>query len=184
MKTEAVNNNNNSHSYVLPMAKGAVAGIAGGYVVKYAQPLTSQELNDPRYKMLVSDINSRYTAYGPYTESLLDILKSKKQKTYAEDTFIKMFDGAQEGSHVKKGVIRDALIKTSKKGPAELEEFKRLCKDSLILPKEAVQKTLKLHKLLVKHLRPTAFFTVTGAVIGSMIALLNDILRTEIKTNK
>lgn len=56
MRTQAVHQR---QSLLYPMAEGALVGAAAGYAVKYAQPLTPQELNDPVYKQVIASIKRK-----------------------------------------------------------------------------------------------------------------------------
>ena len=108
-------------------------------------------------------------------------LKEKPQKSLAEDVFIKMFDGMKDGDHVKTGKIRSAISTLQKKNPGEVEEFKRLCKDSTEVAKKTAKQCIEAYNLVTKHIRPTSFYLITGAVIGAVIALLRDIMKTDVK---
>ncbi len=179
MRAEAVDNRR--HCCLVPMAKGAAIGAASGFVLKYAQGLTPQEKNNPEYVKVITKINNEKTAYNVQTENFLKEMRAKKDLTLAEDTFVKMFDGMKEGNHVSKSTIRKAIVSLSEKGDANVAQFKRICKDSVARANETAQRCIKSYDFLTKHARPTAFFLISGAVIGSIIALINDILSFDVK---
>lgn len=179
MRTEPVENKR--HCCLGPMAKGACIGAGAGFVLKYAQGITPQEKNNPEYVKVINKINNEKTAYNIQTKNFLNEIKAKKDMTLAEDTFVKMFDGMKEGEHVSKSSIRKALVSLGEKGDAHVAQFKRLCKDSVVQANNTAQRCIKAYNLLTKHARPTAFFLISGAVVGAIIGLINDILRTDIK---
>lgn len=181
MKVNAVESNDRRRSCIVPMAQGALIGGVTGYVAKYAQPLTPQEKKNPEYIKVIKKINNQKTEFGPQTEEYLSGIRSKIQRSLAEDTFVKMFDGMKEGDHVKPGKIRSAIKKLEKQTPGELEEFKRICKDSAQIAKNTAKQCVSAYNLVTKHIRPTSFYLITGAVVGAFIALFKDILKTDVK---
>lgn len=185
MKVEAIKSNDSRHSCFVPMAQGAIAGAVVGSVAKY-HPLTPQEKESPEYVKVISKINDKIneqkTIYGSHTEKYLDGIKSKSKTTLAEDAFVRMFDGMKEGEHVKRSKIRDALKSLGSQNSGEVEEFKRICRDSTeVAPQKLAKQCIAAYNLVTKHIRPTSFYVITGAVVGAVIAVLRDILKTDIK---
>ena len=37
------------------------------------------------------------------------------------------------------------------------------------------------YNLVTKHIRPTSFFVATGAILGAVVALVNDILKVRVE---
>lgn len=180
MKVNAIESNDRRRSCFVPMAQGAFIGGIAGSIAKY-HPLTPQEKENPEYIKVINKINEQKTQYGPQTEKYLSEIKSKTQRSAAEDVFIKMFDGMKDGEHVKPGKIRNAINTLEKKNPGEVAEFKRLCKDSTEVAKKTAKQCIDAYNLVTKHIRPTSFYLVTGAIIGAVIALLRDIMKTDVK---
>lgn len=181
MKVNAIESNDKRRSCAYPMAKGALAGAAAGYVLKYAQPLTPQEKQNPEYIKVIDKINKQKTEFGPKTEAYLKELNTNGKHTLAQDTFIKMFDGMKDGEHIKPGTIRNAINTIKKQNPNEVGEFKRICKESTIVAEKTAKQCISAYNLLTKHARPTSFFLIAGAVVGAFVALFNDILKTDVK---
>lgn len=181
MSVNAIDSNDKRRSCIVPMAKGAGIGAAAGFVLKYAQPLTPQELKDPEYVKVINKISREKTAYSERTEKYLGGIRNKKSLSPAEDVFIKMFDGMKEGEHVKRSVIRKSILGLKEQNPNYVKELKRLCKDSTAVAEQTAKKCIDAYNLITKHARPTAFFITTGAVAGAFIALVNDILKTDVK---
>lgn len=180
MTVSAINEYDRRRSCLGPMAQGAIVGTVAGSILKY-HPLTPDEKNDPEYKKVINKINRQRTEFGPKTEEYLNQIKSKRKMSLAEDVFVKMFDGMKEGEQVKPGVIRKAIQTIQKKNPGEVLEFKRVCKASTETANKTAKQCINAYNLVTKHIRPTAFYLVTGAVVGALIALFKDILRTDVK---
>lgn len=172
---------NRRQSCIVPMAQGAGIGALTGYVLKYAQPLTPDEINNPEYKKVINSINESRTVYRPQTKEYLDTLKAKESRSLAEDVFIKMFDGMKDGDKLKKSTIRNAIKEITEKNPAEVIEFKNICKASIKEAKETAKRCIDAYNLVTKHVRPTAFFVVGGAIIGGIVGLLSKVLKTEVQ---
>lgn len=180
MKVYAIENNDKRRSCIIPMAQGAVIGGIAGTVLKY-HPLTPDEKNNPEYKKVIDKINKQKTEFNPKTAEFLSNIKAKPQKSLAEDVFVKMFDGIKEGEKVKPAKIRDAIKTIQKKNPAEVNEFKHLCKESIKVAEQTAKKCIDAYNLVTKHIRPTSFYLITGAVVGAFIELFRNILKTEVK---
>jgi hypothetical protein len=163
------------------MAQGATVGAVAGWVGKYALPLQHDETHSDEYIKVKNKINAQKTEYNVRTEKYVDSLRAKSTKSLAEDEFVKMFDGLKEGDHIKKSSIRQAIKNISQKSPERLFEFKRLCKESSQIAEQTAKQCLDAYNLVTKHIRPTRFFVITGAVVGAFIALINDVLKTEVK---
>ena len=161
MKVSAIDSNDRRRSCIVPMTQGAGIGAAIGYVAKYTQPLTPQEKNAD-YQRVISKINSQTKEYGPKTAEYLSGIKSKGKLSPAEDTFVKMFDGMKDGDKVKRKTLWDSFNK-------------------LEFAKKTAKQCVGAYNLVTKHIRPTSFYVITGAVIGALVALAKDVLKTDIK---
>ncbi len=180
MKVYAVENNEKRRSCIGPMAQGALIGGITGGVLKY-HPLTPDEKNNPEYKKVINQINKQKREFNPKTAEYLDSISIKSQKSLAEDVFVKMFDGIKEGERVKPGKIRNALKTLQEKNPGEINEFKRICKESTKTAEQTAKKCIDAYNLVTKHIRPTSFYLITGAVVGAFIELFRSILRTDVQ---
>jgi hypothetical protein len=181
MYVESIQSNDNRRSVILPMAQGAMVGAAAGWVGKYALPLQHDETHSDEYIKVKNKINAQKTEYNVRTQKYVESLRAKSTKSLAEDEFVKMFDGLKEGEHMKKSSIRQAIKNISEKSPERLFEFKRLCKDSSHVAEQTAKQCLDAYNLVTKHIRPTKFFIVTGAIVGALVAVVKDVLKTEIK---
>ena len=86
----------------------------------------------------------------------------------------------KDGDKVKPGSIRTA-IKNLSDNKKELFEFKRLCKTSALEAEKTAKQCMNAYNLVTKHIRPTGFFVAAGAVVGAFVAMINDILKTDVK---
>ena len=179
MKVEAVENKR--HSCLMPMAEGALIGSAVGFVTKYAYPLNSDEKNSAQYRRSIKAINDQKNLYGPETEQFLKEIKDNKLKSPAEDAFVKMFDGLKDGDKMTFARKKDALQTIAEKNPDYKGEFKALCNQLREVAERNTKKGIEACEFAMKHIRPTSFFVIGGAVIGAIIALFHDVLRTDVK---
>ena len=90
-----------------------------------------------------------------------------------------MFDGMKDGDKVKRKTLWDSFNKLEK--PSDKSEFRRLCSESNEFAKKTAKQCVDAYNLVTKHIRPTSFYVITGAVIGALVALAKDVLRTDIK---
>lgn len=181
MKTQAIQGHEQRRTVLAPVGIGAVAGAVGGYALKYAYPVTADEKMTDEYIKVMNKINKQKTEYNFRTEKYINSIKEKPKRSLAEDEFVKMFDGLIEGDNVGTKRIRQAISNIQKQKPDELLEFKRICKASSEIANKTAQQCINAYNLVTKHIRPTSFFLITGAVVGAVIALVNDILKTDVK---
>jgi len=183
MKTHAVHNHENRHTILAPLAQGAAIGAVAGGIGKYVIPLTAEEKNSDEYIKISNKVNDQKNAYNFRTQKYIDTLKSKERHSLAEDEFIKMFDGAKEGEKIKPAKIRTAINNIMEKKPNELFEFKRICKNSSDVADKTAKQFMNAYNLITKHIRPTAFFLATGAVVGAFVALIHDATKVRVNHN-
>lgn len=178
MKVEAVQSNDRRQTCLIPMAKGALLGAGCGIAAKYLLPVQPDEKQTAEYRKVIGKINSQKTEYNSRTKQYIDTLKTKNKNSLAEDEFIKLFDGLKEGEHVKRSSIRNALKTLEEKAPLQVNEFRRLCKNSSEVVERTAKECISAYNLVTKHIRPTGFFVATGAVIGAIITLIDSICQT------
>ena len=179
MKVEAVERKHNTCLY--PMAQGALVGSVVGFATKYAYPLNAEEKNTPAYRSVMEEISSQKNKFGAETKSYLDDINKKTFKSLAEDTFVKMFDGVKEGEKVPFSQKKKALKTIQESNPAFVDEFKALCRQAQNIAEKNANKCISAYNFVTKHMRPTGVFVVGGAIVGAIIALINDVLRTDVK---
>lgn len=179
-KVYAIQSNDRRRSSFLPMVEGAALGTVAGYATKYILPLTQEEKSTDEYIKIKNQINVQKTQYNFRTAKVVASLRGKETRSLAEDQFIKMFDGLKDGDHVKHSSIRNAM-KNLQDNPEQLREFKRVCKATSEVASTTAKQCLAAYNLVTKHIRPTSFFLVSGAVVGAVMSLFNDILKTEVR---
>lgn len=182
MRTEAIQGHDKRRTVLGPLGAGAAIGAAGGYALKYAYPITPDEKQTDEYIKVMDKINKQKTEYNFRTEKYINSIKEKPLRSVAEDEFVKMFDGLKEGDHVGTKRIRTALNNMQKNKPGEIFEFKRLCKASSEIADKTAKQCINAYNLVTKHIRPTSFFLISGAVVGAIIALINDVMKTDVKS--
>lgn len=163
------------------LGQGIVLGGAAGYVAKYILPLTNEETHSDEYVKVMDKINKQKTEFSIRTEKYLTEMKAKKNRSAAENEFIKLFDGMKLGDHVPHGKIKTAIKTLEAKNPMDVADFKTICKESSKVAEITAKQCAKAYKLVTKHIRPTGFFVATGAVIGAAGSLIGNALKTEVK---
>lgn len=183
MKVSAIESNNQRRSCLFPMAEGALVGTAAGYVLKGSYPVTSQEKETPAYKRVMKEIEEKRNVFGPENEAWLERIKAKSKLSPAEDTFVKMYDGMKEGDKIDFGYQKlwQKYASLRKNDPASAQEFRRLMHDARNEVDRTVQRSIEGYNSATKAIRPLSFFLIGGAVAGAFIALVHDILRTDVK---
>ena len=114
-------------------------------------------------------------------QKIINKLNAKEKHSVAEDEFIKMFDGMKEGDRMKPSRIKTALNNLQNEKPTELLEFKRICKNFSDMAERTAKQFMNGYNLVTKHIRPTSFFVATGAILGAVVALVNDILKVRVE---
>ncbi len=180
MRTESVQNNGH-RSVLIPLAQGAAIGAAAGMAGKYALPLTHEEKNSDEYRKVENLVNDQKKVYSFRTERYLEKLNAKDKRSVAEDEFIKMFDGMKDGDRMKPSRIKTAISNLRKEKPTELLEFKRICQNSSEVAERTAKQFMNGYNLVTKHIRPTSFFVAAGAILGAVVALVNDILKVRVE---
>ena len=147
MTIQSINGTERTHHNALAtLGQGALWGAAAGYAGKYVLPLTHEEKNSDEYVKVTEKIRKQKTEYSVRTEKYLDGMKAKKNRSLAEDEFIKLFDGMKEGDHVKPSRIRKAIKTLEAKNPLEALDFKNICKEIIMLLKGFLKR--KVYQLI------------------------------------
>ena len=185
MKVSAIESNNQRRSCLLPMAEGALLGSAAGYVLKGTYPVTAQEKATPAYRRVMQEIEEKRNQFGPENEAWLKTIKSKDKMSLAEDTFVKMFDGKKEGDNVGNFVfkkqLREKFIELKEKDPVSAQEFRRIIHQAKYEIDQTVKRSIEGYNSATKAIRPLSFFLIGGAIIGAFVALVRDVLRTNVR---
>ena len=182
MTVEAVNNYNQPKTCIVPMLKGAAVGAAIGWGLKYGYPLNEDEKNTKEYLHAQREIKNTRESFSPWTRSYIDEINAKKTKSLAEDIFVSTYDGLKVGDKIGNRRILEAFRKLKSANADELPELSRLFHDARYQAERIAKKTFDSYNLATKHFRPTEFFVTTGAVVGAAVALLHNVLKTDVKS--
>lgn len=182
MTVEAVNNYSTQNTCLVPMVKGAGVGAAIGWALKYGYPLNEDEKTTKEYLHAQNEIKRTKETFSPWTRSYIDEINAKKNKSLAEDVFVSTYDGLKGGEKIGKGRILKAFRTISEKDPESMNELKSLFYDARLQAEKVAKKAVESYKLATKHFRPTEFFVTTGAVAGAAVALLHNVLKTDVKS--
>lgn len=180
MAVEAVNSYS-QNTCLVPMAKGAAVGAAIGWALKYGYPLNEDEKTTKEYIHAQNEIKKTKETFSPWTRSYIDEIKSKKNKSLAEDVFVSTYDGLKSGDKIGKNRILKAFRTMNEKDPESMKELKSLFYEARLQAEKIANKAVESYKLATKHFRPTEFFVTTGAVAGATVALLHNVMKTDVK---
>ena len=180
IKVDAIQSNDRRRSVMIPMAQGAGVGTVVGYATKYIIPLTKEEKSTDEYIKVQNKINNQKIKYDSKTAQYIDNIKSKQVRSIAEDQFVKMFDGLKEGDYLKHSNLKKAT-KNLQGNPVELREFKRIFNATSGVVEKTAKNYMDAYNLVTKHIRPTGFFLVAGAIVGAVISMFNNMLKTEVR---
>lgn len=181
IKVEAVESNNRRRGCVVPMIDGAIVGSVAGFGLKYLQPVTPDEKQTPEYKSVIRDIKNKQNVYSSWTKQYLDGIKSKDNRSVAEDVFVKMYDGIKDGEKIGNKRILKAFHEIQTRKPEQVTELKELIRSARTEAERIANKYINSYNLITKHIRPTSFFVGAGAVVGAFIVLMHEVLRTDVK---
>ncbi len=180
MAVEAVNSYS-QNTCLVPMAKGAAVGATIGWALKYGYPLNEDEKTTKEYIHAQNEIKKTKETFSPWTRSYIDEIKSKKNKSLAEDVFVSTYDGLKSGDKIGKNRILKAFRTMNEKDPESMKELKSLFYEARLQAEKIANKAVESYKLATKHFRPTEFFVTTGAVAGATVALLHNVMKTDVK---
>lgn len=164
------------------LTQGAVIGTGAGYIAKYVLPLTKEELTSDEYVKVKDRVNSEKLEVNFRVRKFLDKLATKENKSYAEEQYLKLFEGLKEGDKVSRENFVKIANDIRKNKPEALPEFRAMCNKSREIADSTAKLFMKAYNLVVKHQRPTGFFLATGAIIGGFAGLTGKILKTEVRT--
>ena len=183
MTVSAINSVNSNHrTCLIPAAEGALVGAGVGMALKYGYPLNKEEKNTKEYLSVMNDIESKKTTYSAWTHSMLDDINSKKEKSLAEDVFVKTYDGLKYGDKIYgEGRIMNAFHSLKKEKPEVTVELKRLFLNARLQAEKVAKKHVEIYNLATKHIRPTGFFLTAGAITGAVVAIVHEILKTDVQ---
>lgn len=182
MAVEAVNNVNTNRTCLIPMAKGAAVGAAIGWALKYGYPLNEDEKTTKEYIHAQNEIKKTKEAFSPWTRSYIDEIAAKENRSLAEDTFVSTYEGLKTGQKVGKARVLQAFRTLMEKDPDGIAELKELFYEARFQAEKMAKKAAASYNLATKHFRPTEFFVATGAVVGATVALLHNVLKTDVNS--
>lgn len=105
-----------------PISRGVAGGIVTGYAAKYLLPLTESE-KGPNYDQYVLGIREDANRTKGF---VIDEIRNKKNKTPAQDLFIKMVDNNTES--VKPFSLLDIVSQNGKFSEGDKAEYENLVK--------------------------------------------------------
>lgn len=158
------------------IAKGTVGGGIIGYAAKHMLPLSEIEM-DAEFKGAMATIREQSSKAKA---SAIDTIRNIKDKTLAQDTFIKMIDTevtATSNPNMAKALKMKKIIDNAKLNKGDMLELKGIIAS---VNKKAGEAYKFYSKILVngmKSKRVTPIYVAAGAVAGFFTGLAQSVFR-------
>jgi len=153
------------------IARGSVAGGVLGYAAKNWLPLSESEM-DEEYKGAIAWIKK---ASNNAKDKPIKTIKGLKDKTLAQDTFVKMVDA--EGTAATKANNMRKIIKDAKLGKNDMIELQGLIASVNKTALDMSRRCVKGFNSAVKGKRITPAYVAAGAVLGFFAGLGQSVFR-------
>jgi len=179
MSIEAIQTQDTNRSPFGAIAKGSIGGGILGYTAKHMLPLSESEMDD-EFKNVVTIIREQtHKAKAKAIENI----RSIKDKTPAQDTFIKMVDSEAVAKGTKDATIARAFNMKKIISEAKLDHGNTLELKGIIagVNKKAVEMhnlCVKAYKGAIKSKRVTPVYIAAGAVLGFFVGLGHSVLKS------
>lgn len=159
------------------IAKGSVVGGVMGYAAKHMLPLNESEMDD-EFKGAMAIIREQS---NKAKAGAIDIIRNIKDKSLAQDTFIKMVDA--EGTAGKKAVNMRKVIRDANLNHGDMVELKGIIASVNERAADMFKRCVKGFKSAVKDKRVTPAYIAGGAVLGFFVGLGQSIFRSSSNNN-
>lgn len=171
MTVSAVGQSDNSKLYTI--IQTSTAGAVAGYASKYILPVTKQE----------NTINTRtmfnYCRKITNNAKVADLNALGDKKTLAQDAFIKIAQSKKKDAFSFKNIQENVKTLGGESSLAG-KEFRSLVREVDSVSKNLTRKFAKAYNFMLKDIRPTAPFIVTGAGIGFFAGFAHNVFKTDI----
>ncbi len=176
MSINAIETQDRSHSPFGLITKGSVVGGVMGYAAKHMLPLSESEM-DAEFKGAMAIIREQS---NKAKASAIDIIRNIKDKTLAQDTFIKMVD-VKADTPMKKAFSMKKVIQDAKLNKNDMIELKGIIATVNERAIDMFRRCEKGFKSAVKDKRVTPAYVACGAVLGFFVGLGQSVFRASSK---
>lgn len=178
MSINAIETQDTSRSPFGLIARGSLGGAVAGYAAKHMLPLSESEM-DSEFKGAMAIIREQS---NKAKASAIETIRSIKDKSLAQDTFIKMVDAQKAASaavepnrnNIKamRKIIKDANLKQG-----DMIELKGIIASVNERAVDMFRRCAKGFKSAVKDKRVTPAYVAGGAVLGFFVGLGQSVFR-------
>lgn len=170
MTIEAIHSNNDN-GMLSTVVKASSIGAGLGYMAKYTLPVQSEE-KDARY-MQVQKIARAESA--KIKADTIQAIRDVKNKSLAQDTFIKMLDNNEK---INSTNIRKKIKKLGGANSVDAIEFKNIISGINESAADLTRRCKRIYNGVIKRSRPTSPFIAAGALSGLFIGIAHNVLKT------
>lgn len=161
------------------IAKGSVGGGIIGYAAKHMLPLSENEMGED-FKGVVAVIREQS---NKAKASAIETIRNIKDKTLAQDTFIKMVDSESTNSAIKDAKIAKAfsmrkVAKDANLAAGDMIELRGIIAGVNKKAGNMYKQCIKGYESAVKNRRVTPIYIAAGAVLGFFTGLGQSIFRS------
>ena len=179
MKTSAIETHDTTRSPFGDIAKGMVGGGILGYIAKNKLPLSPIEM-DKEFKGAMAIIREQS---NKAKASAIDTIRGIKEKTPAQDVFIKMVDAGKDSdleSHldnIHTALKMRGIIDKSKLNQNDMIELKGIIATVNEKAIDMYKRCVKGFKGAIKDKRVTELYVACGAALGFFGGLIYNIAK-------
>lgn len=161
------------------MAKASISGGIIGYAAKHMLPLNASEMDD-EFKGAMAIIRKQS---NKAKASAIETIRSIKDKTLAQDTFMKMVDSESVQGAVKDAKLTRALnmrkiAESANLSLGDMVELKGIIAGVNKKAGDMYRSCVKGYESAVKNKRVTPIYIATGAALGLFAGLGQSIFRS------
>jgi len=169
MTVQAIKNDNNSR--LATIVKSTAAGVAGGYIMKWAWPVQKQE-NTLNKKAMIN-----------YCRKLTNKARVAEynglgNKTKAQECFVKMIESGEKDAFTKKSLDKK-IASLGGETSESAKEFKAIIRSVNTQAKQLIRRFSVAHNIMLKKIRPVIPFLVAGAGIGFFTGFTHNVMKND-----
>ncbi len=162
---------NSDNGMLSTVAITSATGAGVGYLSKYMLPIQEQE-KDANYRKIlkIARVES-----AKIKADEIDAIRNVKNKSLAQDTFIKMIDNKEKINITN---INAKIKSLGGQKSVDAIEFKNIISHVNESAATMSRHCISAYEGVVKRLRPTTPFVVAGALTGMFAGIAHNVLKT------
>ncbi|MBP3924426.1 hypothetical protein J6E39_04210 [bacterium] len=173
MTIEAIHSSNDN-GMLSTVVKASSIGAGLGYLAKYTVPVHADE-KDARYHQVMKI--TRVESAKIKADAIEDI-RNVKNKSLAQDTFIKMIDNKEK---ITSENINKKIKKLGGENSVDAIEFKNIISGINESAADLTRRCKRIYSGIIKKSRPASPFIAAGALSGLFIGIAHNVLKTNTK---